>query len=614
MMNKNMKSKTRNMTTLFAFAAAALGSISATRAQEHIEGKVEIAWNRYYDSTQMTEHMKAIAKAYPEICRLEKIGETLQGRPMYVAIVSSPKTGPDTSKPGMWIDGNVHGNEIQAAEAVLYSIWYLTKAYGHNEDLTELLDNYSFYFLPSQNPDGRQYWFDEPNTPSSSRSNQLPVDDDRDGLLDEDTYDDLDGDGHITSMWKQVPDGQYRRNVDDPRIFERVGVDEKGDWIRLGSEGIDNDGDGRLNEDSPGYNDMNRNWPTDWQPTYIQGGAGVYPFSHPETKAIGEFILAHPNIAAGQSYHNSGGMILSGPGASYLTDLYPASDRRVYNEIANKGEDILPYYRNMIIYDDLYTVHGGFVNWIAEGLGILSFTNELWSAGKYFQRDVTPNEERTWLWRDRLVFGQVFTDYTEFDHPQYGKILVGGTNKWSGRNTPTFMLEEECHRNFAFTMYHADNMPMLEFERYEVRKVEGADGVGETGLWAVTVQIRNTKAIPTRLALARNKKIGTNDLLICEPGDGATLVTAGRVGGGGRGGFRGFGGGPNEWFRKQMSPVKHEPGRIQIAEGIGSRSSGFFRFIVRGGEGATITLRYEAEKAKDIETTIELRETETIAP
>jgi len=38
----------------------------------------------------------------------------------------------------------------------------------------------------------------------------------------------------------------------------------KGDWILLGEEGIDNDGDGRINEDDPGGYDMNRAWPSSW--------------------------------------------------------------------------------------------------------------------------------------------------------------------------------------------------------------------------------------------------------------------------------------------------------------------------------------------------------------
>ena len=33
------------------------------------------------------------------------------------------------------------------------------------------------------------------------------------------------------------------------------------------------------------------------------------------------------------------------------------------------------------------------------------------------------------------------------------------------------MLEEECHRNFAFTMYHAGEMPLLEWGRVEVKRL-----------------------------------------------------------------------------------------------------------------------------------------------
>ena len=82
----------------------------------------------------------------------------------------------------------------------------------------------------------------------------------------------------------------------------------------LGGEGLDNDGDGQVNEDSPGGYDMNRNWAWDWQPNYIQFGAQEYPFSLPETRAIAAFVTEHPNIAAFQSYHNAGGMILRSPG------------------------------------------------------------------------------------------------------------------------------------------------------------------------------------------------------------------------------------------------------------------------------------------------------------
>ncbi|MBX3375727.1 MAG: hypothetical protein KF678_01835 [Phycisphaeraceae bacterium] len=558
---------------------------AAVHAQPHHPAKVEVAFNRYYTYAEMEGHFKAIAAAYPDLVELREIGKSREGRSMWVAIVNAPRTGPHTSKPAMWIDGNVHGNEIQSAEVVLYTLWYLTKSYGANADLTKLLDTYSFYLCPSQNPDGREFWFSNVQTSSSSRSNRRPVDDDKDGLLDEDGPDDLDGDGSITQMWKQDPNGRYIRDRNDPRVFIRVADDEKGEWTNLGSEGIDNDGDGRVNEDGPGGDDMNRNWPTDWQPNYVQGGAGLYPFSNPETRAVGRFILDHPNIAAGQSYHNMGGMILRGPGASYRENAYPGGDRAVYDAIAAKGVDLLPYYRYLIIYRDLYTVHGGFVNWLAEGLGIFSFTNEMWHNNMYFQRDIAqPDDKRMWLFRDRLQFGEVFKDYTEYDHPQYGKVLIGGLNKWSSRITPTFLLEEECHRNFAFTMFHADQMPVLSFGRTHVAR--------SGDLWVLTVEVRNDKLMPSRSGWARSRRIGLNDLMICEPGK-ASIAAAGTL---------------SSWLDTRIDPVRNEPGRIQVEGGVPGRGTLTFRYYLSGSPGDSITLRYIAEKAADIQATVELKE------
>ncbi|MCK7499760.1 MAG: hypothetical protein MZW92_62175 [Comamonadaceae bacterium] len=169
----------------------------------------------------------------------------------------------------------------------------------------------------------------------------------------------------------------------NPDILEPVPYGETGDYILLGQEGVDNDGDGLVNEDGPGSYDGNRNWPSDWQPDYVQSGAMDYPFQLPEAKAVGDFLKAHPNIAGVQSYHNSGGMILRGPGAEAVGE-YPMTDVRFYDELGRNGERILPFYRYIVLWSGLYTVHGGFIDYTNDGLGILSFSNELWSNDQYF--------------------------------------------------------------------------------------------------------------------------------------------------------------------------------------------------------------------------------------
>lgn len=556
-------------------------------AQEDMPSRVDAVWNRYYDYEEMTALLQEIARAYPELVELRSIGKSQEGREIWLAIVTSKENGTHASKPAMYIDGNVHGNEIQATEMVLYALWYLTKAYGVNESLTDLLDRCSFYLIPSVNPDGRSHWFHDPATSSTWRRSVRPRDNDFDGRFDEDGPEDLDGDGSITIMWREDPNGDFVRSKEDPRRFDRVEPGQKGEWSFAGFEGIDNDGDGRINEDGIGGDDMNRDWPGGWQPDHIQGGAAPYPLWSPETRAIADFILAHPNIGGVQSYHNSGGMILRGPGTSTRENLYPRGDLRVYDEIGELGEKMLPYYRYMIIYKDLYNVYGGFVNWTAETLGIFSFTNELWTRGKYFQGDASqrPEDDDMWMFRDRLQFGQTFTPFTEYDHPTLGKVLIGGNNKWSSRNTPTFMLEEECHRNFAFTMYHADQMPHVTFARSEVVPVEGVPST-----WAITLELANDRAIPSRSGIASNRGIGVPDRLECRVDGGRVLV----------------GGTLSNWRDKRLTPAHHEPHRLLIDNGVPGKGSRVFRFIVNGPKGAKATLRFTSEKAKDREHTVTL--------
>lgn len=550
------------------------------------ESRVDIAFNRFYDYDEVTALLREFAEAYPELVTLESIGKSHQGREMWLVTVNNSATGGDRDKPAMYIDANVHGNEVQGTETCLYTIWYLTKNHGHNKKITELVDERAFYIVPMVNPDGRAYWFREPNTPHSSRTGHRPTDNDNDGEFDEDGPDDLDGDGFITGMWQADKNGRWRRSKKDPRLFERVPRHETGDYNYLGQEGIDNDGDGRINEDGSGGYDMNRNWPSDWQPGYIQRGAGDFPFCFPETKSIGDFLVDHANVAAIQSYHNSAGMVLRGPGRKGRESVYPRSDVRVYDQLGKTGEKVLPFYRYVVLYQDLYDVYGGFVNWGYEGLGVFSFTNELWAASQYYADSREDwfrigNEERM-KFSDLLEFGETYRELKPFDHPVYGKIEIGGFTQYAYRVPPTFMLEELCHRNTAFTLYHADQMPMVSIEDVRVESI-GDD------TWQVTVEIKNERLIPTISQRSADQKIGPRDVLRLV-GENAKVLTSGTL------------------ANRHLASLKlteHTPERIWIDSGIGSHATRLFRFIVSGS--GEVTIFYESAKSKDISRTTSLK-------
>ncbi|NNE71383.1 MAG: peptidase M14, partial [Rhodothermales bacterium] len=415
------------MNRFIAFALAALFFVPAASAQRASDPqhKIQIDFNRWHDYDELKVDMLRLAEAFPKFLTYSSLGQSYGGRDIMLMTINNPDTGDEMDKAAMYIEANVHGNEIQGAEVSLYTIWYLMENYGRIDMVTRLVDERVFYMVPTVNPDGRQYFFED--TGSGARTGHVPVDSDNDGLYDEDGPDDLNGNGIVDTIRKYVPgEGTHRISHDDHRILEPVPAGEKGDWIILGREGIDNDGDGRVNEDGPGGYDPNRNWASDWQPNYIQGGSMDYPFQLPSARAVNDFLVSHPNIAGVQSYHNTGGMLLRGPGAEWQ-GRYPREDIALYDALGEQGERMLPYYDYIVIWSGLYTVHGGFIDWTNDGLGIVSFSNELWAGGQYYnspklqQQRQDPDspiagQKGNYFFDDYLEFGDQYVEWEAFDH------------------------------------------------------------------------------------------------------------------------------------------------------------------------------------------------------
>lgn len=538
--------------------------------------KVPIAFNRLYDYPELVEAMRALAAAHPDRVALRSIGKSVEGRDLWCLTIHNPSTGAEAAKAAMYVDGNIHGNEVQAAEACLYLAWYLAENYEANPRVRALVDERVFYIVPTVNPDGRAHWFRAPNTTHSSRSGKAPFDDDRDGRADEDGYDDVDGDGQVTQMRRPDPRGRWKADPDDPRRMIPARPDEDGQYELLGVEGLDNDGDGLVNEDPPGGYDMNRNFPADWRPSHQQPGAGPFPLSWPETQAVADFVRARPNIAGVQAFHNFGGMILRGPGHPDRQAEYPSEDDRIAAEIAAAGERMLPFYRSMVIHRDLYSVHGGFIGWTYEHRGIISFTNELYNGGQLLGEGTRGDlgaggggDLEARRARERLTLGADFVAWHPARHPVYGDIEIGGAVRQSQRVPPTFLLEELCHRNAAFVLHHADQMPRVRWHDVTVDRL-GPDTS------AVTVAVRNTRLIPSRTAQAARRKLGLPDTLMME-GAGLTILAGGRL---------------VDRYTGQLDAAPDLPNPLRLEAGVGTEPV-FVRWIVRGRGEATLTYRSE---------------------
>lgn len=521
--------------------------------------KVDVSWNRYYSYNGITAICQKIANAYPQLAKLESIGKSYQNREIRVLTITNFDKGKPDEKPAFYIDGNIHSNEIQGAEIALYTAWYLTECFAQNDFIRQLLNDKVFYILPTINPDAREHFLKQPNTAHSPRAGVVPLDDDGDGRIDEDKFDDLNNDGHITMMRRKNPNGRFVQDNDDPRYMVRVAPDKNGEYEMLGYEGLDNDGDGRVNEDRTGNYDPNRDWGWNWQPGYVQRGALKYPFSLPETRAVADFIMAHQNIAGAQTYHNFGGMILRGPGTNDANYIITKKDKMVYDNIGKRGQKMLPGYRYMVLYKDLYEVYGGEIDWLYGGRGIYTFTNELYTGYLMFHKknnNFWGNRKEQYEFDKYMLFNDAFVEWEEYEHPQHGLIEIGGFKKNYLRAHPGFLLEADAHRNMAFTLYHAYHTPKLEITGIEEQKLGG-------GLFQITVTVANKRLTPTHSGQDLKYNITRPDYISIE---GADVLVGMRV------------------KNKDMNITveqKHEPEKIKVAniEGLGTVT---VRWIVKG--------------------------------
>ena len=554
-----------------------------------------LRFDHYYTYEQVVEALKALHAAYPSLTGLDLVGKSEENREIWALTINNPQTGNALDKPGVYLDGNIHGNEIQAGEVCLYFAEYMLKKYSTNDKIKTLVDRNAYYIIPVVNVDGRYHFFSDPNTPSTNRGLRISRDDDKDGLFDEDFPDDLDGDGNITMMRKNDPFGRYKTDPEDPRLMVSVKPGEKGEWTILSDEGIDNDNDGRINEDSEGYVDGNRNWGYNWAPDYVQNGSGDFPFQGSGIKAIAEYMMKRPNIIMVYAFHNNGGMYLRGPGTKDQPE-FPRGDLQVYDYLGKHHESIVPGYRYLISWKDLYATYGDFTEFTDNVLGSYSLVGELFPDNsetyKTGEAKPSPAEEEDFFnesgsrarerlkFNDNVVQGDLYSPWKPYKHPVYGDIEIGGWIKYSSRLPHPFMLPDLVHRNAAAVMFSARQTPDVKLEVYETKKI-GKD------LYRIRVRLSNPNVMPSVTYNAIRKKTHPQDILKVG-GKNITMVSGGRL---------------NNPYTDQVSYKKDKP-EVQMCQvpGFGKVE---YQFLVSGK--GTVDIDYQSIKAGKRKVSVELK-------
>lgn len=463
----------------------------------------QLDFSHYYTYAEIKDFLEACATEYPDLIRVTSIGKSYEGRDILLATVTNRATGSDLEKPAYWIDANTHAGEVTGSAVALYTIAHHLSNYGKDPRVTTLLDEYTLYVLPRITVDGSEKYLTTPHWMRSS-TRRYPFAEDREGLY----LDDVDGDGKILQMRIEDPNGAWRASDKDPRIMVRRAPDEiGGTYYHLVNEGIINDWDGHQIKLAPPREglDLNRNYPYDWAPEGVQRGAGDYPFSEPETRAEAEFWSTHRNINGFLSYHTYSGVILR-PYSTHPDDHFNTHDLDVYKLIGERGTELTGYPCVSVFhgfaYDPKEPMHGAMDDYAYDFYGWFGFTTELWDPPKAAGLEVTDwigwikhhSEEddlKLMEWNDKELKGKAFIPWHEFDHPQLGKVEIGGwdtKNYWT--NIPAKYLPEICEKHCQFTLAHALMSPRLEFRKSAVEKQ--ADGV-----YKVTVVVANKGFLPT---------------------------------------------------------------------------------------------------------------------
>jgi len=475
-----------------------------------------LTFDRYHTYGVICHWMTRWAEDHPEIVTLYEVGRSYEGRPVMQMTITSSKYGSDTDKPAAFFEGNRHSGEITGAESVMWLARHLVEGYGTDPSVTDLLDHFTVYLRPVNNPDGHDLYL---NTAQSNRSTVRPDDNDSDGLFDEDAQEDIDDDGIILTLrWPDRKNGTLIPDPDDPsgRIMKRV---PRGEGIYATSpEGTDNDGDGRINEDGIGGLDLHRNYPENWRPEseytgrgFTQRGAGAYPLSEPETRAVFAFLMSHPNIYVVNSMDTTVPMHLRPPSTSPSEERMYPEDLKWYRYFDDLARKITGYEKAGDVYDDygngepLFGHGPDFGYWY---YGAIWYGDELWNGGrtKDYDGDGDKDQLDMLAWDDEENKGEGFHEWKPVSHPIHDSVEAGGFNpKFFSQNPPPAHLEKWASGQALFNKELIRHLPRLEWEEYSVKRVKNYRG--DSADYKLTIRFRNTGKLPTALSQAHLVKI-----------------------------------------------------------------------------------------------------------
>ncbi len=450
----------------------------------------------YHNNKSLARHLASLAEQNPDLVRVAGIARSIGKRKIWLVEVGKGDEQDRKTRPAMLAIASIEGNDLIGSSIAVSWIKHLLEQYETDAEITKLLQTTTFYVVPQLNPDAAEHFFNEPKCETSR--NDKPVDDDHDGLMDEDGPEDLNGDGLITSMRIEDPEGEYILDPNEERLLIKADPlkSEVGAWRYL-TEGIDNDHDELWNEDAAGGVNFNRNFPYNFE--FFASDAGVHQVSEAETQALADFVIDHPNIGIILTYGAADNLLQNPKGAPPPPRRKPMTG--IDEEDAGYYKAMGELYRKVLGLDkelEDTSYPGTFSDWMYFHRGRLSLAAKPWSPAIAVElskanekktqaedekdseselenqrkdkdksskddKDKRNEKERQELkWFDEHA-PQAFVKWQAIEHPDFPnqRVEVGGYSPFALTNPPVEMIEQIAAKHADFLTIVAQRLPRI---------------------------------------------------------------------------------------------------------------------------------------------------------
>jgi hypothetical protein len=500
---------------------------------------------------------------------------------------------PDDKRPAVWVDGNMHAAELCGSSVALAIAEDMLRFHaegvapqGLSPGVCDGLQETLFYVMPRVSPDGAERMLGESRYVRSNTRDDRP-DEGRSFWRAQD----LDGDGQAFAMRVEDPTGEFVESAEVRNLMLPRTLDDEGSFYKLYPEGVIENYDGKtipspsFLSDSP--TDLNRNFPWAWAPEHEQMGAGAFPGSEPESRAIIEFTSSHPNIFVWLNLHTFGGVGIR-PLGHQPDSKMDQSDLSIFRQVAKWLDDASGYPMvsgfEEFTYEPEKPIHGDLIDYAYHQRGCIAWVVELWDlfARVGFERKKPFVRAYTDLSREDLVAiaewdrdenaGRAVLDWKPYQHPQLGPVELGGIDQRVGIfNPPYELLPEVCDQQSAAFLKVAAMMPRIRFADVNIEELTDE-------LRRVDITVEN-RGYLSSYGLSSAKKLCWNEELYLElECEGCCLVegparrTLGHLDGWGRG-------------------LGDGTGALYYPYGQGSTGAARQSVVVRGQGSITATVR-----------------------